>query len=277
MTQTECSTAPGARPAKVLIRGVSLSVGQPGAFLAHYLALLGEKRGGMIFAPDMSLLRRATQDQRLQAAFSQAAFAANDGSPVALAAGLLSGVSTPRFRGVDLMRQAFSASTSDVRHFFLGGTQAALEALAAQISSQPNVTLAGYHSPPFAPFEAMDLEAMAERLTLAQCHVVWVFLGAPKQELVCAALHARLPGMVFVAVGAALDFATQPGREAPKVMQSFGLEWAWRLFSEPKRLWRRYIATVPLGALLLLEVAVLACLRALSGGRGRYLLHEPAP
>ncbi len=269
--------AMAARPAKVLVRGVALSLGPPSGFLAHYEALVAAKRGGMIFAPDMSLLRRATKDARLREAFAQAAFCVNDGSPVALAAGLLSGVETPRFRGVDLMRAGFAASDPGVRHYFLGGTQAALEALVARIASLPNVTLAGYHSPPFTPFEDMDLPAIAARLKAAQPRVVWVFLGAPKQELVCAALHARLPGIVFVAVGAALDFATKPGREAPRVMQSFGLEWAWRLLSEPKRLWRRYIATVPLGALLLLEVAVLACLRALGGGRGRYLLHEPAP
>lgn len=277
MTQRECSAAPGARPAKVLMRGVSLSVGQPCAFLAHYLALLNEKQGGMIFAPDMSLIRRATKDQRLQAAFAQAAFAINDGAPVALAAGLLSGVATPRFRGVDLMRQAFAASTLDVRHFFLGGSQQALDALAAQVKDQPNITLAGVYSPPFTPFEAMDLGAMAERLTAAQCHVVWVFLGAPKQEWVCAALHARLPGMIFVAVGAALDFATQPGREAPRAVQKLGLEWGWRLLKEPKRLWRRYIATVPLGLLLLVDVAARASVRALTGGRRRFLIGTLAP
>lgn len=264
------------RPGKVFVRGVALSVGLRAAFLEHFQAVLRSGQGAMIFAPDMSLIRRATQDARLREAFAQAAFCVNDGSPVALAAGLLSGVETPRFRGVDLMRAVFAASDPQVRHFFLGGTQAALEALAAQIASQPNVTLAGYHSPPFTPFEDMDLPAIAARLEAAKPRVVWVFLGAPKQELVCAALHARLPGMVFVAVGAALDFATKPGREAPRLLQSVGLEWAWRLMKEPKRLWRRYVATVPLGSLLLAEVAVLAGLRALSGGRARFVQQQGA-
>lgn len=268
--------APGARPAKVLVRGVALSVGAPSGFVAHYLALVQAKRGGMIFAPDMSLLRRATQDQRLQAAFAKAAFAANDGAPVALAARWLSGVKTPRLRGVDLMRQAFAAGGPDVRHFFLGGTQAALDTLAGQMAAQPNFTLAGTYSPPFTSFEAMDLAGIETRLLAARPDVVWVFLGAPKQELFSMSMHARMPGTLFMAVGAALDFATKPGREAPLAMQKLGLEWAWRLVSEPKRLWRRYITTVPLGFLLLCEVAGLACFRALSGGRRRHLLSEPA-
>lgn len=264
------------RPGKVFVRGVALSVGLRAAFLEHFQAVLRSRQGAMIFAPDMSLIRRATRDPRLRAAFAQAAFCVNDGTPVALAAGLLSGVETPRFRGVDLMRAVFAASDPQVRHYLLGGTQAALEALAAQIASQPNLTLAGYHSPPFTAFEAMDLPAIAARLEAAQPHVVWVFLGAPKQELVSAALHARLPGMIFVAVGAALDFATKPGREAPIWLQKLGLEWAWRLLKEPKRLWRRYVATVPLGGLLLAEVAVVAGWRALSGGRGRFVQHQGA-
>lgn len=276
MLQAEDTIAPGTQPAKVLVRGVSLSVGQASDFVAHYLALLRAKQGAMIFAPDMSLLRQAAQDARLQAAFAQAAFAINDGAPVALAARLLSGVATPRFRGVDLMRQAFAVSEPGVRHFFLGGSQPALEALAAQIKTQPNVTLAGLYSPPFTPFEAMDLDIMVEHLTAARCDVVWVFLGAPKQELVSAALHARLPQVIFVAVGAALDFATKPGREAPRALQMLGLEWAWRLAKEPKRLWRRYISTVPLGFVLLADVAVLALVRAISGGRGRFLIWKPS-
>jgi len=260
-----------APPQKVRLHGVALSVGPREAFLDCYEGLVREGRGGVIVAPDVSLLRRAKADARLIKAFEEAVFALNDGAPVAAMAATLSGVQTPRYRGADFMRDAFAAARPETRHFFLGGTQGALDALAAKVAAYPNLTLAGVLSPPFTPFEQMDLDAIEARLRAAEAQVVWVFLGNPKQELVSQALSRRLPQVLFCAVGAALEYMVVEGREAPRLVQQAGLEWAWRVAQEPRRLWRRYAATVPAGLWLLAHTGAVAAGRALRGGRQRHL------
>jgi N-acetylglucosaminyldiphosphoundecaprenol N-acetyl-beta-D-mannosaminyltransferase len=74
-------------------------------------------------------------------------------------------------------------------------------------------------------------------------HVVWVGLGAPKQELWMNSLSAAVPEVLFMGVGAAFDFLTETKKRAPQWMQKTGLEWLYRLIQEPKRLWRRYFQT----------------------------------
>lgn len=263
-------------PLRVRCAGVALSVGPREAFLACYEAMLASRKGGAIFAPDVSLVRRASADARVRAAFDKATFALNDGGPVAAMASLLSGVPTPRYRGADFMRDAFRASRPQTRHFFLGGLQESLDALASQVRALPNFTLAGVYAPPFAAFEAMDLDDIERRLREAGADVVWVFLGNPKQELFCAAMLERMPGVVFAAVGAALEYSTVAGREAPRAVQKAGFEWAWRVYREPRRLWRRYAVTVPQGLVLLANSAVLGLLRGVTGGRSRFIFSGEA-
>lgn len=264
---------PPSPPRKVCVGGVALSIGPKAGFLDCYNGLLRDGRGGMIFAPDVSLLRRAQRDRRLMAAFETAVFAVNDGAPVAAMASTLSGVPTPRYRGVDFMRDALAAARPEVRHFFLGGTEAVLQALTTKLGRIGGLTVAGWHAPPFAAFEQMDLATIEQLLRAAQAQVVWVFLGNPKQELFCAAMARRLPSVLFCAVGAALEFLAVEGREAPRAWQNAGFEWAWRVAQEPRRLWRRYAATVPAGLLLLAQTGAIATGRALRGGRQRYLIN----
>jgi N-acetylglucosaminyldiphosphoundecaprenol N-acetyl-beta-D-mannosaminyltransferase len=159
-----------------------------------------------------------------------------------------------------------------VRHFFLGGVEASLQALAQKAQTIPGFVLAGVHAPPFQPLEQMDFDGMAALLREAGAEMVWVFLGNPKQELFCAEMRTRLPHVLFAAVGAALEHVALEGCEAPALLQRTGLEWAWRVYREPKRLWRRYAATVPQGLWLMARTAATACSRALRGGRQRHLL-----
>jgi len=264
-----------APPRKVRMGAVALSVGRPEEFLACYAGAVQRGRGGVIFAPDVSLLRRAQDDPRLIAAFEQALFAVNDGAPVAAMAATLSGVRTPRYRGADFMREAFRILPG-TRHFLLGGVESALQALAGEAEKIPGFTLAGIYAPPFQPLEQMDFDGMAERIRAAGAQMVWVFLGNPKQELFCIEMSKRLPTVMFAAVGAALNYLVQDGFEAPPLVRKLWLEWAWRLYREPRRLWRRYAATVPQGLWLLARATLTACGRAMRGGRNRHLFDGAA-
>src|SRR5262249_41863507 len=86
---------------------------------------------------------------------------------------------------------------------------------------------------------------IAARVQAARPDLVLVCMGAPKQELLATELASAFPEVVFVCVGAALDFLAGTARRAPAWLSRVGLEWAYRLAREPKRLWRRYLVQDP--------------------------------
>ncbi|RYZ83105.1 MAG: glycosyltransferase, partial [Proteobacteria bacterium] len=105
----------------------------------------------------------------------------------------------------------------------------------------------GAESPPFRPLEAIspeEWEADARRINESGAHLVWVGLGAPKQERWMWEQRNRVNGLML-GVGAAFDLLSGRIPEAPLGFQSLGLEWLYRFYREPKRLWRRYIFNNP--------------------------------
>jgi N-acetylglucosaminyldiphosphoundecaprenol N-acetyl-beta-D-mannosaminyltransferase len=101
----------------------------------------------------------------------------------------------------------------------------------------------GAWSPPYGPQTNDELEADLERIQAAAPDFVWVGLGAPKQDLWIESARHRLRVAGLMAVGAAFDFHSGTRRRAPRWMRRSGLEWLFRLASEPRRLWRRYAMT----------------------------------
>jgi N-acetylglucosaminyldiphosphoundecaprenol N-acetyl-beta-D-mannosaminyltransferase len=100
--------------------------------------------------------------------------------------------------------------------------------------------IVGAESPSFGQLSDSDIESAARRFETAGAEVIWVGLGTPKQDVVAARL-AEKSGLTFVAIGAAFDFIAGEKKQAPKFMQEHGIEWLFRLVSEPRRLWRRYL------------------------------------
>ncbi|ROP65054.1 WecB/TagA/CpsF family glycosyltransferase [Curtobacterium sp. ZW137] len=130
---------------------------------------------------------------------------------------------------------------SDVRHFLLGGSQDLLDKLERNLTDLfPGVLLVGSFSPPFRQLAAEEILAQDALIRESEADIVWVGLGTPKQDFEVQRLAAELH-VVACAVGAAFDFTAKTKREAPRWMTSVGLEWLYRLLSEPRRLWKRYL------------------------------------
>ncbi|PAP80486.1 hypothetical protein B1759_03635 [Rubrivirga sp. SAORIC476] len=108
----------------------------------------------------------------------------------------------------------------------------------------PGLQLVEAISPPFRALSDEEDEADVQRLRASGARIVFVGLGCPRQERWCAE-HAERVGAVCLAVGAAFDFHAGLLRQAPAVLQQAGLEWAFRLAMEPRRLWKRYSRVVP--------------------------------
>ncbi|MCX6461046.1 MAG: WecB/TagA/CpsF family glycosyltransferase [Actinobacteria bacterium] len=127
-----------------------------------------------------------------------------------------------------------------LRHYLLGSDQETLAALTTAITERwPGVELVGVESPPFRPPTVDELLERDQRISESGAQCVWVGLGTPKQDIECRRLANALP-VTALGVGAAFDFIAGTKRQAPAVLQRSGLEWAFRLAIEPRRLARRY-------------------------------------
>lgn len=147
-----------------------------------------------------------------------------------------------RPRGTDVFLSTVVAGQDlGLRHYLYGSTPQVVEALATRLLSEaPAARIVGVEAPPFRALSEHEEHELVARVRSSEADIVWVGLGTPKQDEFVDEFRDRL-GVTLVAVGAAFDFLAGTKREAPMWTQTHGLEWAYRLVSEPRRLWRRYL------------------------------------
>jgi N-acetylglucosaminyldiphosphoundecaprenol N-acetyl-beta-D-mannosaminyltransferase len=150
-----------------------------------------------------------------------------------------------RVYGPDLMLELCRVSPPlGLRHFFLGGEPGTPERLAEVLQERfPGLVVAGTSSPPFRLLTAGEQAILIEEINTARPDIVWVSLGSPKQDIWMAANRSRIEAPALIGVGAAFGFHTGQIRQAPPWMRRNGLEWLFRLWQEPRRLWRRYLVS----------------------------------
>jgi N-acetylglucosaminyldiphosphoundecaprenol N-acetyl-beta-D-mannosaminyltransferase len=153
------------------------------------------------------------------------------------------GEARERVAGMHLMTEALRTGVPHgTRHFLYGGGPGVAEGLAERLrETMPGVRIVGAVMPPFHPLEPAEERALAEQIMASGADLVWVGLGTPKQDLFIERFRTQVQVGALLAVGAAFDFLSGRKATAPRWMQRAGLEWAFRLGSEPRRLWRRYL------------------------------------
>jgi len=168
----------------------------------------------------------------------------SDGAPVTWMLRQLGAPDQRRLNGPDLMWRYFAAEAPKAgKVYFYGGAPETLKLLRARVEVEfPGLEVVGTHSPPFRPITAAEDAEDVERINASGAHVVFVGLGCPKQEIWMAEHRGRI-NAAMMGVGAAFDYHAGVQARAPQWMQHHGLEWAHRLFHDPRRLWRRYVFT----------------------------------
>src|ERR1700687_3902869 len=193
---------------------------------------------------DMHSMMEAQHDAQFKAILNSADLVVPDGFPLVWL-GRRKGFSRLRRRGYgpELMLELCAASASkEYRPFFYGGAPGAAEELAKLFASQfPGLVVAGTFCPPFRPLTMEEDEAAIAAIEQSRADIIWVGLGAPKQERWMFANRDNLRVPLLVGVGAAFDFHTGRVAQAPVWMREHGFEWLFRLSQEPRRLWRRYL------------------------------------
>ena len=168
-----------------------------------------------------------------------------DGQPVRWALNLLHKTNlTDRVYGPELMlRLCRRAAAEGVSIYLYGSTPEVLDKLSIGLMQKaPGLVIAGSESPPFRKLSPAEIDAACDRINASGAKLVFIGLGCPRQDIF-AHEHKSKIHAVQLCVGAAFDFHAGNKKTAPKWMQDRGLEWAFRLYQEPGRLWKRYFVT----------------------------------
>jgi len=211
-------------------------------------ALVAAGRGGAVFTPNVDHVVKAEHDPELRAAYASADLCLADGMPLVWASRLLSPRLPERVAGSDLVLPLLQCAASHGWGvYLLGGAPGAAARAADAAVRRTGVRVVGFDAPLVDLSRAGEGEGAAAvaRVRVARPELLLVGLGAPKQELWIHRHRAELAPAVALGVGAAIDFLAGWIPRAPRWMSRSGLEWAFRLGREPRRLARRYLVEDP--------------------------------
>ena len=243
------------RPVRVLVGGVAVDPLTERQVVAHVDEELEAGRGGRIVTPNVDICRAVEKDAELRHLVNSADLVVADGMPLVWAARLLGTPLPERVTGADLIWSLSKlAAGRGWPVYLLGGPPGAAVSAARELTAcYPKLQVCGVDAPPFR-FEKGDggRERVRRRLVGAGPRLVFVGLGFPRQDRLIARLSEDLPRSWFVGCGSAIAFAAGTLPRAPGWILEAGLEWAFRLATEPGRLARRYLVDdLPFAARLL--------------------------
>jgi N-acetylglucosaminyldiphosphoundecaprenol N-acetyl-beta-D-mannosaminyltransferase len=203
---------------------------------------------GYVCVCNVHAVMASAEDPELRAALLGSSINVPDGQPLVWAMNALGSSLTARVYGPELMWRACAhAAHTGTRFYLYGGrNQGALVQLALNLRrNHPGVRIVGGYSPPHRPLSQEEQSAVISEINRSRADVVWVGIGVPKQEKWMAMMRPHLEAPLLIGVGAAFDFHAGLVPQAPVWLQEAGLEWAYRLAHEPRRLWRRYVRYNP--------------------------------
>jgi N-acetylglucosaminyldiphosphoundecaprenol N-acetyl-beta-D-mannosaminyltransferase len=229
-----------ARP-PIAIMGVPIDNVSAAEALASIERMVVSRRPHYFATVNVDFLVQAQTDVELHRILADADLVTCDGAPVWWASRILGNPLVERVTGSDLLSPLLSlAARRRFRVFILGATPAsAADAVRRAKERHPDLTIAHY-SPPFVELGDLDQQEIARRIRGAEPHILLVALGCPKQEKWIAANYRALGVPVSGGVGATIDFLSGHARRSPAWLRRVGLEWVFRLWCEPRRLFGRY-------------------------------------
>lgn len=200
----------------------------------HYVAITG-----------MHGVSESRKDAHFREILKSASLVVPDGMPLVWLARWYGHPISRRVCGSDLMEAFCKQTGSRYRHFFYGGATGVADDLAENLRERYNIAVAGTYTPPFRPLTDEEEKEVVVRVQAAAPDVLWIGLSTPKQERWMYDHRDKFLVPVMLGVGAAFDFNSGKLERAPAWMGNTGLEWLFRLLVEPKRLWKRYLVTIP--------------------------------
>jgi N-acetylglucosaminyldiphosphoundecaprenol N-acetyl-beta-D-mannosaminyltransferase len=230
------------------VLGVPLALTDYDRMLDWVDSMVSTRSRAYVCVCNVHTVMASSEDPDLRAALETSAVNVPDGQPLVWAINALGHSLAGRVYGPELMSRACARAADSGQGFYLygGRNQGALVQLALELRRRyPGVKIVGGYSPPHRPLSDDEEAAIADEINRSCADVVWVGIGVPKQEKWMRRMRPLLEPPVLVGVGAAFDFHAGLVPQAPYWIQEAGLEWAFRLAHEPRRLWRRYLRYNP--------------------------------
>ena len=240
----------------VQLRGMPIHAVSKKQTTKHLVNCARQKIGGWVVTPNLDILRRHTKSKSFRNLVATSSLNVPDGMPLVWASRIKGQPLTERVNGTDLMIDLCEAASEAAQSvFFLGGNPGSAEKAASELTASfPELKIAGCHCPDFGfEHEINNITEIASIIAEADPAFVFVGLGSPKQDVLISMLRLKLPNVWWLGVGVSFSFVGGEIPRAPEWAKKSGFEWAYRLCSEPKRLFKRYLVQgVPFFAMTLL-------------------------
>ena len=205
--------------------------------------MVASRRKGYVCVAPVSTIVEARRDPAYRAVVNAATIVTPDGMPLVWLGHLWGLKDVHRVYGPDLMLRVCNEGRMErLRHFFYGATKDVCDKLEHNLKAKfPGLVVVGKLAPPYMERAQVLAADAVKMINTAKPDVLWVGLGSPKQDFWMSVNRASLDVPVMIGIGAAFDFHAGVKFQAPRWMRSSGLEWLFRLLTEPHRLWKRYL------------------------------------
>ncbi len=243
------------------VLGSMISVTEPEDAVEAVIDRVSSGEGGYICFSNVHTVVTAMKDHKLRKITNQSFMSMPDGKPLSLVGRVRDKLPVDQVAGPDFMPNFFS-SAKGIKHYFYGSTPDTLEKLRENFSGlYPEAVIVGACSPPFRELASLEIENNLDSISKSGADVIWVGLGAPKQEYWMAKHWEQLKPAVLLGVGAGFDFHAGVKSRAPEWMKKYSLEWLYRLYREPGRLWKRYFYTNTIFVLVIVKQLLLQLIK----------------
>jgi N-acetylglucosaminyldiphosphoundecaprenol N-acetyl-beta-D-mannosaminyltransferase len=239
---------------KVKVISSLISTGSFKDFINAIFDLSEKQSSSYVCFANVHMVIEAYQDKAFNEILNKADLATPDGRPISLAIKLFEKINQERVAGMDLMPALLAEAEKRGKSvYFYGSTEEVLSKIRAQIHQDfPQLRIAGTYSPPFRTLSEEEDQAIVQQINASNPDLLFVSLGCPKQEKWMAA-HTGKINACMLGVGQAFLTYTGLEKRLPKWARDWSLEWAYRLYLEPQRLWKRYLVGNSLFLLLILK------------------------
>jgi N-acetylglucosaminyldiphosphoundecaprenol N-acetyl-beta-D-mannosaminyltransferase len=240
---------------RVNILGVNICAIHMGQAIQAIEERIARQDPGYVCVTSVHGVLECVYDPSLRRIFNDSGLITPDGMGIVWTLRIMGQRQVSRVYGPDLMLAMCQRSQElGWRHYLYGGGPGIAEKLSSALQSRfPGLQIVGTCCPPFRPLTPDEDRCFIEQINAARPDIVWVGISTPKQERWMSTHLGVVKAPVLIGVGAAFDFLSGTKRQAPRWMQRSGLEWAFRLGCEPRRLWRRYIQFPYFGVLVLAQ------------------------
>jgi N-acetylglucosaminyldiphosphoundecaprenol N-acetyl-beta-D-mannosaminyltransferase len=236
------------RPPRTNVLGVGISAVNLEMAVAIILQAVERQQSAYVCVSGVHGVMESQKDPALKAIHNRALLCTPDGMPMVWLSRWAGYKQVRRVYGPDLMLELCRVSGArGYRHFLYGGANGVAVELQRRLEQRfPGLQIVGTFEPPFRPLNPAEEQRLMELVSATRPDLFWLGLSTPKQELFMAQYVSKLAVPVMIGVGAAFDIHAGRSAQTPPWLQRAGLEWAYRLCREPRRLWRRYLFNNPL-------------------------------